>query len=74
MAGGVQMIPTDHHRCSQFAGAHHPTDAILRAEGLGWTGVFRELLRQVRTVEGEVLGRPGVGDRQGGGPDRRRGG
>ena len=30
------------------ARAHaEPTDAILRAEGLGWTGVFRELLRHV---------------------------
>ena len=30
------------------AGAHdEPTDAILRAEGLGWTGVFRKLLRHV---------------------------
>ena len=30
------------------AGAHQePTDAILRAEGLGWAGVFRELLRHV---------------------------
>ena len=30
------------------AAAHHePTDAILRAEGLGWGGVFRELLRHV---------------------------
>ena len=30
------------------ASAHdEPTDAILRAEGLGWTGVFRELLRHV---------------------------
>ena len=30
------------------AGAHGaPTDAILRAEGMGWTGVFRELLRHV---------------------------
>ena len=30
------------------SGAHdEPTDAILRAEGLGWTGVFRELLRHV---------------------------
>ena len=30
------------------ARAHHePTDAILRAQGLGWAGVFRELLRQV---------------------------
>ena len=29
-------------------GTHdEPTDAILRAEGLGWTGVFRELLRHV---------------------------
>ena len=30
------------------AAAHHePTDAILRAQGLGWAGVFRELLRHV---------------------------
>ena len=30
------------------AGAHlEPTDAILRAEGLGWAGAFRELLRHV---------------------------
>ena len=30
------------------AGAHHePTDAILRAQGLSWTGAFRELLRHV---------------------------
>ena len=30
------------------ARAHaEPTDAILRAEGMGWTGVFRELLRHV---------------------------
>ena len=28
-------------------GHDEPTDAILRAEGLGWTGVFRELLRHV---------------------------
>ena len=26
---------------------HEPTDAILRAEGLGWAGAFRELLRHV---------------------------
>ena len=33
---------------AEDAGAHHePTDAILRAEGLGWAGVFRELLRHV---------------------------
>ena len=60
---------------AEDARAHgEPTDAILRAEGLGWTGVFRELLRRGRTVEGEVLGRPGAGDRPGRGPDRRRGG
>ena len=30
------------------ARAHQePTDAILRAQGLGWAGVFRELLRQI---------------------------
>ena len=33
---------------AEDAGAHHePTDAILRAEGLGWVGAFRELLRHV---------------------------
>ena len=42
------------------ARAHaEPTDAILRAEGLGWTGVFRELLRHVVPWKGKfavVLG------------------
>ena len=42
------------------ARAHaEPTDAILRAEGLGWIGVFRELLRHVVPWKGKfavVLG------------------
>ena len=49
-AGGGPMareIPLEDVRVDG-AGAHdEPTDAILRAEGLGWTGVFRELLRHV---------------------------
>ncbi len=45
---------------AEDARAHaEPTDAILRAEGLGWTGVFRELLRHVVPWKGKftvVLG------------------
>ena len=49
LMGGTKRreIPLEDLQADE-AGAHQePTDAILRAEGLGWAGVFRELLRHV---------------------------
>ena len=39
--------PLEDLRVEDAAAHHEPTDAILRAQGLGWGGVFRELLRHV---------------------------
>ena len=40
-------IPLEDLQAGDAGAQHEPTDAILRAEGLGWAGVFRELLRHV---------------------------
>ena len=40
-------IPLEDVQADDARAHAEPTDAILRAEGLGWTGVFRELLRHV---------------------------
>ena len=40
-------VPLEDLQVDDAAAHHEPTDAILRAEGLGWAGVFRELLRHV---------------------------
>ena len=40
-------IPLEDVQAEDVRAHAEPTDAILRAEGLGWTGVFRELLRHV---------------------------
>ena len=40
-------IPLEDMQADDVRAHAEPTDAILRAEGLGWTGVFRELLRHV---------------------------
>ena len=40
-------VPLEDLQADDAAARHEPTDAILRAEGLGWAGVFRELLRHV---------------------------
>ena len=42
-----QETPLEDVQLDGADGHDEPTDAILRAEGLGWTGVFRELLRHV---------------------------
>ena len=50
VADGSATAPVpleDAHVDGAPSGHDEPTDAILRAEGLGWTGVFRELLRHV---------------------------
>ena len=48
-AGGAhhREIPLEDLQAEDADAHHEPTDAILRAEGLGWAGVFRELLRHV---------------------------
>ena len=40
-------IPLEDLHADDAAAQYEPTDAILRAQGLGWTGAFRELLRHV---------------------------
>ena len=40
-------IPLEDVQADDARAHAEPTDAILRAEGMGWTGVFRELLRHV---------------------------
>ena len=40
-------VPLEDVQADDVRAHAEPTDAILRAEGLGWTGVFRELLRHV---------------------------
>ena len=40
-------IPLEDVQADDARAHAEPTDAILRAEGLSWTGVFRELLRHV---------------------------
>ena len=40
-------IPLEDLQADDAGAQLEPTDAILRAEGLGWTGAFRELLRHV---------------------------
>ena len=52
-------IPLEDVQADDARAHAEPTDAILRAEGLGWTGVFRELLRHVVPWKGKftvVLG------------------
>ena len=46
---GAQLrdVPLEDLQAEDAAAHHEPTDAILRAEGLGWAGAFRELLRHV---------------------------
>ncbi len=48
-AGGPRRreIPLEDLHADDAAAQHEPTDAILRAQGLGWAGAFRELLRHV---------------------------
>ena len=46
-AAGQRDLTLEDLRADDAAAQHEPTDAILRAEGLGWSGVFRELLRHV---------------------------
>ena len=43
----LPAVPLEDVQAEDAAAHHEPTDAILRAEGLSWTGVFRELLRHV---------------------------
>ena len=47
--GGAKQrgIPLEDLHADDAAAQHEPTDAILRAQGLGWAGAFRELLRHV---------------------------
>ena len=40
-------IPLEDLHADDAAAQYEPTDAILRAQGLGWAGAFRELLRHV---------------------------
>ena len=40
-------IPLEDLQAEDAAAQYEPTDAILRAQGLGWAGAFRELLRHV---------------------------
>ena len=40
-------VPLEDLQADDAAAQYEPTDAILRAQGLGWAGAFRELLRQV---------------------------
>ena len=40
-------IPLEDLHADDAAAQHEPTDAILRAQGLGWAGAFRELLRHI---------------------------
>ena len=42
-----RVVPLEDLQAEDAAAQHEPTDAILRAEGLGWAGAFRELLRHV---------------------------
>ena len=48
-AGGPvrRGVPLEDLHADDAAAQHEPTDAILRAQGLGWAGAFRELLRHV---------------------------
>ena len=48
--GGGPMrrgVPLEDLHADDAAAQYEPTDAILRAQGLGWAGAFRELLRHV---------------------------
>ena len=48
--GGGPMrrgVPLEDLHVDDAAAQYEPTDAILRAQGLGWVGAFRELLRHV---------------------------
>ena len=48
--GGGPMrhgVPLEDLHTDDAAAQYEPTDAILRAQGLGWVGAFRELLRHV---------------------------
>ena len=48
--GGGPMrreVPLEDLHADDAAAQYEPTDAILRAQGLGWVGAFRELLRHV---------------------------
>ena len=40
-------VPLEDLHADDAAAQYEPTDAILRAQGLGWVGAFRELLRHV---------------------------
>ena len=40
-------VPLEDLQADDAAAQYEPTDAILRAQGLGWAGAFRELLRHV---------------------------
>ena len=42
-----RRIPLEDLHADDAAAQHEPTDAILRAQGLGWAGAFRELLRHI---------------------------
>ena len=44
---GRREIPLEDLQAEEAAAQLEPTDAILRAEGLGWAGAFSELLRHV---------------------------
>ncbi len=45
--GTAREVPLEDVLVDDARAHSEPTDAILRAEGMGWTGVFRELLRHV---------------------------
>ncbi len=45
--GRDKPVPYEDLRVEDAKAQLEPTDAILRAEGLGWIGAFRELLRHV---------------------------
>ena len=46
-AADQRGIPLEDLQAEEAAAQLEPTDAILRAEGLGWAGAFSELLRHV---------------------------
>ena len=46
-AANRREVPLEDLHADDAGAQLEPTDAILRAEGLGWTGAFRELLRHV---------------------------
>ena len=67
-------VPLEDLQADDAAAQYEPTDAILRAQGLGWAGRVPRAVAPRRPVEGEALAGPGVRDRAGRGADRSGGG